>query len=257
MNHPYSEIDDVITYIHAHLNEPLLLSDLAQLAAYSPYHFSRIFKLKTGLSPLYYVSSLKLQRAKELLLHTDLTIRDIGMEIGQQSLGTFTTRFTEKVGITPSQFRKSPKQVNRYLQSLKNHVNLVLPIIENQYNRVHGILEAEEPFHGIILVGLFTKPIPEGLPQYGTVLSSLGHFHFTNVRPGTYFLMATAISLEMTTKEILVPQQNLRAKIDHPINVAPKKVLSQQRLFLRKPRIEDPPILISLPLLMKNFLTRT
>lgn len=96
MNHTYSEIDDVIIYIHAHLNEPLLLSDLAQLAAYSPYHFSRMFKLKTGLSPLYYVSSLKLQRANELLLHTDLIIRDIGMEIGQQSLGTFTTRFTEK-----------------------------------------------------------------------------------------------------------------------------------------------------------------
>ena len=256
MNHTYSEIDDVITYIQAHLNEPLQLSDLAQLAAYSPYHFSRIFKQKTGLSPLYYVSSLKLQRAKELLLHTDLTIRDIGMEIGQQSLGTFTTRFSEKVGITPSQFRKSPMQVNMYLQSLKNHVNLAPPITESQHDRVHGILEAEKPFHGVILVGLFTKPIPEGLPRYGTVLSSLGHFHFTNVRPGTYFLMATAVSFEMTTKEILVPQQTLRAKIDHPINVVPRTVISQQRLILRSPRLDDPPILISLPLLMKNFLAR-
>src|SRR5690625_7559299 len=114
MNLTYSEIDNVITYIHAHLNEPLLLSDLAQLAAYSPYHFSRIFKRKTGLSPLYYVSSLKLQRAKDLLLHTDLSIRYISMEIGQQSLGTFTTRFTEKVGITPSQCRHSPTHVKIY-----------------------------------------------------------------------------------------------------------------------------------------------
>lgn len=106
------------------------------------------------------------------------------------------------------------------------------------------------------MVGLFTKPIPEGLPQYGTLLSSLGYFHFTNVHPGTYFLMAAVVSLEMTTKEILVPQRNLHTKVDHPINVAPKTVLSQQRLILRKPRLEDPPILISLPLLMKNFLAR-
>jgi transcriptional regulator GlxA family with amidase domain len=55
----YSEIDEVIAYIHQCMYEPLLLSRLAGYAGYSPYHFTRIFKERTGLSPLYYVSSLR------------------------------------------------------------------------------------------------------------------------------------------------------------------------------------------------------
>lgn len=94
----YSGIDEVIAYIHKHIDEPLQLSRLADIALYSPFHFTRIFKEKIGLSPMYYVSALRLQKAKDLLLQTNLTIRDIGLEIGQQSLGTFTTRFTERVG---------------------------------------------------------------------------------------------------------------------------------------------------------------
>ncbi|WP_442961204.1 hypothetical protein [Pseudogracilibacillus sp. SO30301A] len=118
-------------------------------------------------------------------------------------------------------------------------------------------IEAKIPFQGVILVGLFTKPIPEVLPRYGTVLSSLGHFNFTGVRPGTYFLMATALSWEMKGNEILVPHQTLRAKAEQPIIVGSEMVIPQQRLLLRGPRLDDPPILISLPVLMKNFLNRT
>jgi len=92
----------VIAHIHQHIDEPLPLSRLAGHVACSPYHFTRLFKKQIGLSPLYYVSSLRLQKAKDLLLHTSMRVRDIGLEIGQQSLGTFTTRLTERVGVTPS-----------------------------------------------------------------------------------------------------------------------------------------------------------
>lgn len=66
----YAEIDEVIAYIHQHLYEPLSLEQLARYAAYSPYHFLRIFKSRVGLSPQYYISSLRLQKAKDLLLQT-------------------------------------------------------------------------------------------------------------------------------------------------------------------------------------------
>lgn len=254
----YADIDQVIAYIHEHIDEPLSLSQLAQHAKYSPSHFLRVFKQKTGLTPHHYVSSLKMQRAKALLLNTDLTVRDIGLEIGQQSLGTFTTRFTERVGMTPSQFRKSPSQVSMYLQSLKEHVDSSQPrSITCQCSRVEGIIEAETPFRGIIFVGLFIKPIPEGLPEYGTLLSSLEDFSFVNVQPGVYYLMATAVYWEMKTNEILVPEQLLRAIAEEPIIVGSDIVTPQQRLLLRKPYFDDPPILISLPLLMRNFLNRT
>lgn len=253
----YPEIDEVIQYIHKHLEEPLSLSHLARQAAYSPYHFTRIFKERTGLSPHYYVSSLRLQKAKELLLNTSFPIRDIGLEVGQQSLGTFTTRFTERVGMTPSQFRNSRLQVRSYLQTLKTvQTWQSLPEIEKPIQVVQGTIRSEVPFDGIILVGLFNKPIPEGLPLYGTLLASVGDFRFTNVEQGTYYIMATAVLWEMQDNEILLPNRTLRAKSNQSIIVQPGGIIPHQRLTLRKPRLHDPPILTSLPLLMNSFLNR-
>lgn len=186
----YEEIDIIIEYIHKHIEHPLTLSGLAKYVAYSPYHFTRIFKERTGLPPLYYISSLRLQKAKELLLRTNLNIRDIGLEIGQQSLGTFTTRFTEKVGVTPADFRNSMPKAESQLQSLRKLNDWYeLQPGSNPYTRVEGTIQTAVPFEGVILIGLFTKPIPEGLPLYGTLVSSnKKYFCFSNVKPGIYYL---------------------------------------------------------------------
>lgn len=130
------EIDEVIRYIQQNIHNPISLAELAHHVGYSPYHFSRIFKKKMGISPLYYVSSLRLQKAKEMLLQTNLTIRDIGLEVGQQSLGTFTTRFSERVGISPSQFRNSISEADNQLHSLQIFSEWNSLSTENQFNIV-------------------------------------------------------------------------------------------------------------------------
>ncbi|WP_257350929.1 helix-turn-helix domain-containing protein [Pseudalkalibacillus decolorationis] len=253
----YSEIDEVIEYIHQHIYDPLPLSRLASHVAYSPYHFARIFKERIGLSPLYYVSSLRLQKAKDLLLRTNMSIRDIGLEIGQQSLGTFTTRFTERVGVTPSHFRNSTLQADNLFRSLQNLNHWSESYLTaNQYARIEGTVQATIPFEGVILIGLFVKPIPEGLPLYGTLLSSLGDFCFTDVKPGTYYLMATSVPWGTQAKDILLPQATLRTRSKEPIIVEPYSSIPHQQITLHPPRLDDPPILISLPLLMNNFLER-
>ncbi|MBD2869264.1 helix-turn-helix transcriptional regulator [Paenibacillus arenilitoris] len=251
----YSEIDEVIVYIHRHIYEPHLLAGLAGYAGYSQYHFARIFKERIGLSPLYYVSSLRLQKAKELLLHTNLSIRDIGLEIGQQSLGTFTSRFTERVGVTPSHFRNSKLQADNHLRSLRQLDEWRTPYpILSRYGVIEGTVEATVPFEGVILIGLFARPIPEGLPLYGTLLSSLGKFCFTDVKPGTYYLLATSVSWGMQAVDVLLPHNTLRTRSKEPIVVEPNSPVPHQRVTLHPPKLDDPPILISLPLLMNNFL---
>lgn len=254
----YAEIDEVIAYIHQHIDEPLPLSRLAKVASYSPYHFTRIFKERIGLPPLYYVSAMRLQKAKDLLLRTNLSIRDIGLEIGQQSLGTFTTRFTERVGMSPSHFRNSPMQAESLLQSLRQMQDwrdAHYPIL--QQGRVEGTVHAAVPFEGVILIGLFPKPIPEGLPLYGTLLSSLGHFCFTGVKPGTYYLMATSIPWGMQAIDFLLPHHTLRTRSRAPIIVEPHSFVPHQHVMLHLPSPDDPPILISLSVLMNRFLQRT
>lgn len=260
MTDRYLEINEVIAYIHQHIDEPLPLSRLAGHAAYSPYHFTRVFKKRMGISPLYYVSSLRLQKAKDLLLRTNLTVRDIGLEIGQQSLGTFTTRFTERVGVTPTDFRNSPPQADNLfhsLQKLKDWKDWrAWQPAASQLARVEGTVKATIPFQGVILIGLFAKPIPEGLPLYGTLLPGLGDFCFTGVIPGTYYLMATSVSWGMQAKDFLLPQTTLRTRSKQPIMVKPGFPVPRQQVMLYPPSPDDPPILISLPLLMNNFLKR-
>jgi AraC family transcriptional regulator len=230
---------------------------LARYAGYSPFHFTRIFKKRTGLTPLYYVSSIRLQKAKDLLLRTHLSVRDIALEIGHQSLGTFTTRFTERVGVTPSQFRKSALMGDTPLRSLKRLEDWpAAPSVSDRSAVVRGTVHAEVPFEGVILIGLFARPIPEGMPLYGTLLSSLGDFCFTGVKPGTYYLMATSVSWGMQACDLLLPQTTLRFRSKEPIIVGPRSSVPHQRVLLRPPRLDDPPILISLPLLMTNFLKR-
>ncbi|MCC2251197.1 helix-turn-helix transcriptional regulator [Virgibacillus sp. AGTR] len=250
-----SEMDEVLFYIKRHIDEDLSLARLARYAAYSPYHFSRIFKAYVGLPPHYYVASIRLQKAKDLLLKTNLSIRDIGMEIGQQSLGTFTTRFSNRVGMSPSAFRHSPQVVNKHLTSLNQLATWKqTSIVKKAHNYVTGTIDAEVPFSGVILIGLFPKPIPEGMPKYGTLLSTLGEFSFSNVKPGRYYLMATAVTWDSQATDILLPHTTLRAKIHHPIVVQPRSSVPHLYVTLRAPRLNDPPILVSLPVLMNNFL---
>lgn len=251
-------IDETIAYIQKNINEPLTLSQLAKHVSYSPYHFTRIFKERIGLPPLYYVSSLRLQKAKELLLYTNLTVRDIGLEIGQQSLGTFSTRFTEHIGVTPSNFRNSVLLADSHLHSLQQLNNWTdMSQVGSHHAKLTGTIRTEIPFNGVILIGLFAKPIPEGLPLHGTLRSSIGDFCFTGVKPGTYYLMATSIPWGMQAIDMLLPATTLRTRSKMPITVERNLAIPHQDVMLHEPREDDSPILISLPLLMNNFLKRT
>lgn len=263
----YEEIQQSIAYIHDHLYEPLTLAELAKQAAYSPYHFTRIFKEQIGLSPQYYISSLRLQRAKDLLLETRLTIRDISLEIGQQSLGTFTTRFTNKVGMTPSEFRHASEQAGYTLQSLQDlsdwGVSEAYPAsllaqqgLRGSQGSIEGEIISDIPFRGVILIGLFAKPIPEGMPLYGTLLSSPGTFCFPHVKPGAYYLMATSVAWSSSTVEMLLPHSTLRSWAREALVVKPGSKVPYQQIKLQPPRLDDPPILISLPVLMNHYVNR-
>jgi len=95
----------VIDLMNQRLAEAFCLVDLAEAAQLSEYHFSRLFKRATGLSPSQYFIHLRMDRARQLLLDTDRSIIDIGMEVGYSSPSHFSQVFRAKVGTTPSAYR--------------------------------------------------------------------------------------------------------------------------------------------------------
>jgi AraC-like DNA-binding protein len=85
--------------------QPLDVPALARQAHVSPAHFSRRFKEAFGESPHQYVLSRRVERAQELLRNTDLTVTEICLEVGFQSLGSFSSAFHRVAGMTPTAYR--------------------------------------------------------------------------------------------------------------------------------------------------------
>ncbi|HWI02836.1 MAG TPA: helix-turn-helix transcriptional regulator [Acidimicrobiales bacterium] len=86
-------------------DQPLDVEALARDAHMSAGHFSRQFRLAYGESPYSYVMTRRIERAMALLRRGDLSVTEVCFAVGCSSLGTFSTRFTELVGMAPSAYR--------------------------------------------------------------------------------------------------------------------------------------------------------
>jgi AraC-like DNA-binding protein len=86
--------------------QPLDVEALARGAHMSAGHLSREFKRAYGESPYAYLMTRRIERAMALLRRGDLSVTDICFAVGCSSLGTFSTRFTELVGVPPSTYRR-------------------------------------------------------------------------------------------------------------------------------------------------------
>ncbi|MFF4380950.1 helix-turn-helix transcriptional regulator [Kitasatospora sp. NPDC001547] len=85
--------------------QPLDVPALARTALMSSGHFSRSFRAAYGETPYSYLMTRRIERAKALLRRGDLSVTEVCMEVGCTSLGSFSTRFTELVGQSPSAYR--------------------------------------------------------------------------------------------------------------------------------------------------------
>lgn len=105
VKHDLTPIEKTEAYINAHMNEKITLSDLAREAGLSDYYFSRYFKANTGVSPIEYVTSKKLDYAAALLSRTDRSVSEIADQIGY-TLRSFINLWTAHYEFPPMKFRK-------------------------------------------------------------------------------------------------------------------------------------------------------
>lgn len=93
-------------YIGEHFVQPLLLSDLAEQAGLSEFHFARMFKQSTGLAPHQFVLKVRLSRAEQLLKYSMMPLIHIALECGFSSASHFSNCFKAAYGVTPSLMRQ-------------------------------------------------------------------------------------------------------------------------------------------------------
>ena len=85
--------------------QPLDLDALASAAGVSKYHFLRCFAATYGKTPALYLAERRIERAQDLLRATNLTVTEVCMLVGYSSLGSFSSRFRELVGASPSEYQ--------------------------------------------------------------------------------------------------------------------------------------------------------
>jgi AraC family transcriptional regulator len=233
-------IERVVVHMRAHLGDPLDLDALSYVAAMSKYHFVRVFEEVTGTTPHSFLASIRIAKAKRLLLTTTHDVTDICFTVGYTSLGSFSTAFSSLVGMSPSSFRQ---RVDLPADQL---VATVLSFHQRKTptdgGTVKGIVRAPRHECGIVFVGAFVRGIPQGRPLCGTVLLGPGPFQLSSPGLTQFHLLAALMPYSLIGA---IKREQLPIEM-----VASARIVSTSKelpaLELRKLRLTDPPIVLDL-----------
>jgi AraC family transcriptional regulator len=241
-------VECAIQTMHTHLDELLTLEDLASVACLSPSHFNRIFRRLIGIPPGEFLAALRFQTARRLLLTTSLSVTDICFEVGYTSLGSFTSRFTQLVGLPPRLLRQRAHAFEPLLaEQTEFHPTAFSGL--SMKNALFGQISAPATFRGTIYVGLFTGPIPQGAPVRCAQLTSPGWYLLHGMADGVYYLLAAAFPVSLDLHSSLLPGEKiLLGKAAGPLVIHNGHVTGNPDLVLRPPLLTDPPLVMGLPL---------
>ena len=241
-------VERVVAAIRAPSGGALSLGDMADLAHLSPFHFARTFKGVTGISPGEFGSAVRLQRAKELLLTTDLTASEVCFEVGYGSFGTFSTRFAQLFGVSPGRMRRLPEE----LRVARTGTEAAPPTADVGVSFEVG---GDVPAGARIFVGLFPGAIPQRVPAAGTVLTAAGTHRLGPVPDGVYHVMAAALPPSEDPLDSLLPGEGLRVgRGDCPALVRGGRGAGLTSVRMREVGALDPPLLLALPALLPGSL---
>lgn len=106
-------ISFVLEYLDKHYGEDINLNLVADKLNLTPGYLSSIFKEKTGINFSEYLNTLRIERAKALLMNIDLRIQDIALQVGYQNVNSFIRMFKRASGLTPGEYRKRASGIIR------------------------------------------------------------------------------------------------------------------------------------------------
>ncbi len=101
----YTGLRSARAFIDEYFDQPLNLDQIARRTYYSRYHFLRLFRKTFHQTPHQYLTRKRIERAKELLAHSELSVTEICFAVGFESLGSFSARFHKLAGRSPTAYR--------------------------------------------------------------------------------------------------------------------------------------------------------
>ncbi len=236
-------VEQAISFICDSYDEPLSLADIANKAIMSRFHFCRLFKQHTGVTPGRFLSAVRIYQAKRMLLTTPLNITEIAFAVGYNSLGSFSNHFADSVGISPGRFRRMARDGAFQPSDLCAQPSPADGCVTGKIAFPSGYRGAR------VYVGAFDTPIVQRRPAHAVLLdlAATGQpaaYRLERVPVGTWFIRAVAVAdthdLEPWTRTTLLvggcESVRVAARAELRVN------------FTVRPKLPtDLPILLALP----------
>jgi len=240
-------VELAIACMRESFGEPLALDDLADVAFMSRYHFNRVFTKIAGVSPCRFLAAIRMQEAKRLLLKTHRSVTDISLDVGYNSLGTFTRIFADFVGFAPVRFR----QLAVPLRSME--VSTAITFLHKQQEispsaPVVGEVRCSNPL-SLIIVGMFQVAIPRSDPTECTVLQGTTRFAFDS-RPRRGWRIYAAGLLPGASLEDAMLATRGSVLVGSTILDSIDGQHGDISVELREGRTIDPPVVVAFPLIL-------
>jgi AraC family transcriptional regulator len=237
-----SAVNNAIARIWEDYSEPLSLDEIAKSAILSRFHFSRVFRAATRVSPGRYLSAVRIYQAKRLLATTSLSVTDISLAVGYNSLGSFTNHFTDSVGASPSRFRRMCAEGIRVTPKPASRPASGGSAVTGTVSLPPGYVTAA------VYIGAFETPIIQRRPASWTVVEAKAgtktRFCLPEVSSGQWFIRAVATA-DSADPEPWTRRTLLLGDVD-PVTVTDRST-SMVGIALRPRRMTDLPVLYAIP----------
>nr|WP_239062677.1 helix-turn-helix transcriptional regulator [Streptomyces sp. SID13031] len=218
------------------------LNEIAKSAILSRFHFSRVFREATWVSPGRYLSAVRIYQAKRLLATTKLSVTDISLAVGYNSLGSFTNHFTDSVGASPSRFRRM------WLEGMRETPRAETPAPSESGTVTGTVTLPPEYAAARVYVGAFQTPIIQRRPVSWTVVEAAAgettRYCLPDVTPGLWYIRAVATA-DSADPEPWTRRSLLLGGVD-PVTVIDKST-NIVGIALRPRRETDLPVLYAVP----------
>lgn len=227
-------------FIRAHAADPISVGDMADDAGYSQFHFTRQFSAATGVSPGRYLSAVRFQVAKQLLLTEPVGVVEVCHTVGFSSPGTFTRRFTAEVGVAPATLRRvADRLAGPVLPAFRRHpAQALAPVVADIL--IPADLRPDLGDAPLVWVGLFPRRAPAGPPLAGVLRHGDGQVRLPAMT-GAPWLLVIAVRATADPLDHLVPRAPVVGA--HP---APVHGGQHVQVTLRRAQPHDHPLVIAL-----------
>jgi len=241
-------VSRAVAYMSENLGQPQRLTDIAQAALLSPFHFHRVFRHITSTTPARFLAALRMAEARRLLLTTTMSVTEVCLAVGYSSLGTFIGQFSKFTGMSPRRFRVAM-------------ANLGALRLADLVDRGHGDTSQPGPFGtvtgghregGCAVIALFRDDSEVEQPAGYGVLQTNRVARMAPVANGTYRAVALGFDRLASLTEVFARpaiKADFLGTSTTPIVVSDGRASHAFHVALRRPRPIDPPVEVTPELL--------